>query len=81
MNRDKLPGVDCQPPAASSLVLERITAAALIAVLMALAWMVLAAYQPEALRLGSVPVEVGLMLLLLVAALFLISLLALRHAR
>jgi hypothetical protein len=62
-------------------VLERITAAVLLAVVAALAWIVLAAYQPEWLRLPSLELEVVLVLGLLGASLILVSVVALLHTR
>jgi hypothetical protein len=58
--------------------LERITAVVLLAVLVALGWMVIVACQPTWFRLGSTEEEVMGLLGLLVAALVLVSLTALR---
>jgi hypothetical protein len=61
--------------------LERATGCVLLAVLAVLGWMTLAAYFPEWGRVGRVEVEVAAVVLLLVAALGLVSLLALLHTR
>lgn len=63
------------------IFLERLTAALLLAVVLGLAWMIVAAYQPDWLRLASVETEVEVILTLLVAALGLVSLVALLHTR
>jgi hypothetical protein len=47
----------------------------------ALGWMLLAAYQPELVRLASVEAEVIAVLTLLTAALGLVSVVALLHTR
>jgi hypothetical protein len=62
-------------------VLELLTAVVLVAVMMALGWTLLAAYGPEWLRLASTEVEVLLVLVLLTAALLLVSVVALLHTR
>jgi hypothetical protein len=66
---------------AAILFLERLTAALLLAVVLALGWMVLVTYYPEGPRLASVEVEVVVMLALLAAALILVSVVALLHTR
>ena len=76
---EKLPGGD--PPPRTYPILERITTAVLLLVMAALAAMIAAAYSPGAGRLLSVEWEVILMLCLLVAALGLVSLVALLHTR
>ena len=64
-------------------LLERLTAAVLLLVVAALGWVVVAADQPQWAwaRLASVEVEVAVVLGLLVSALLLVSVLALRHTR
>jgi ethanolamine permease len=62
-------------------LLEAATAAVLLAVLAALAWVVLAAYWPAAAGLASMEVGVGTVLALLTAALVLVSVVALLHTR
>jgi hypothetical protein len=61
--------------------LERLTTAVLLLVVLALGWIVLAAYQSDWARLAAVEVEVVLVLALLTAALLLVSLVALLHTR
>jgi hypothetical protein len=63
------------------LLLERMTAAVLLVVLAALGWMILAAYRPEWVRLLPVEAEVIVVLVLLTAALVLVSVVALLHTR
>jgi hypothetical protein len=75
MNSDPGPA----PPGADWL--ERLTAAVLLGVVGVLGWVVLRAYQPELVPLGSEAVEVLLLLALLTAALGLVSLVALLHTR
>ncbi len=60
--------------------LERVTAAVLLLVLFALAWVCLAAYWPE-IRVASTEVEVILVILLLATALLLVSIAALQKTR
>jgi len=67
-------------PCATGL-LERATGCVLLGVLAVLGWMTLAAYFPEWGRVGRVEVEVAAVVLLLFAALGLVSLLALLHTR
>jgi hypothetical protein len=62
-------------------MLERLTAIVLLAVVMALAWMILAAYRPALFRLLSAPMEIVIILGLLLAALLLVSVVALLHTR
>jgi hypothetical protein len=62
-------------------LLQRITAITLWAVMLALAWMVSAAYLPDSFRMFSVEVEIVIILVLLVTALVLVSVVALRHTR
>jgi hypothetical protein len=73
------------PPAdregASGLLLEWLTAVVLILVLASLGWMVVAAYLPAWGRWLPVEAEVNLVLVLLTAALVLVSALALLHTR
>jgi hypothetical protein len=68
-------------PKRGVLALETITAAVLLLVLAALAWMVLAAYWPGAFRLAAVGTEVIVVLVLLSLALALVSIVALLHTR
>ena len=73
---------DRQPKASSSLrLLERFTAVVLVAVVIALGWMLLAAYVPDLFRLASVATEVIAMVALLSTALILVSVVALLHTR
>jgi hypothetical protein len=69
------------PPPTPFAWLERVTAAVLLAVLLALGWVVCVAYQPGWLRLAPLEVEVAVILLVLVAALLLVSVVALLHTR
>ena len=62
-------------------LLERITAVALVAVVVALGWMAVTAYAPDWLRLSSLELEVLLVLGILGVALALVSLVALLHTR
>lgn len=62
-------------------VLERLTALVLLVVVLALGWMIAAAYLPDNIRFASAETEVILMTGLLAAALTLVSLVALRHTR
>jgi hypothetical protein len=62
-------------------VLERATALVLLLVLLALAWMALAACFPEWDGPLALDVQVGLVLALLTAALVLVSIVALLHTR
>jgi hypothetical protein len=75
------PGPERRRPAPWLGWLERITAAVLAAVLLALGWMVLAARLPESVRLPWPEVEIGVVLTLLAAALVLVSVVALLHTR
>jgi hypothetical protein len=61
--------------------LENVTAAVLIAVVLALGWVMVMAYQPESARLPSLEAEVVFTLVLLAAALILVSVVALLHTR
>jgi hypothetical protein len=61
--------------------LEWLTGSVLLLVLAALGWMVWAAYGPGWGRLPSLAAEVVLVLLLLTAALVLVSVVALLHTR
>jgi hypothetical protein len=63
------------------LLLERITAAVLVTVILALGWMVLRAYQPDWLGAASIQAEAIIILVLLLAALILVTVLALLHTR
>jgi len=61
--------------------LERITSVVLLAVVLALGWIIVVSIQPTWLRLPSPAVEVAIVLALLVAALLLVSVVALLHTR
>jgi hypothetical protein len=61
--------------------LERLTAAVLLAVVLALGWMVAVSYKNDWLRVGGIDDEVLLILSLLAAALLLVSTVALLHTR
>jgi hypothetical protein len=61
--------------------LERVTAAILWAVILALGWMLLAAYQPQWARLPWLEGEVVIAVALLACALVLVSVVALLHTR
>jgi len=61
--------------------LERGTAIAICAVMLSLAWMIAAAYQPDYFRLFSLEMEIVIILALLLTALLLVSVIALRHTR
>lgn len=63
------------------ILLERTAAVVLLLVVAALGWIVAAAYWPDAVRLVSADVEVVVVLTLLVAALALVSTVALLHTR
>jgi hypothetical protein len=68
-----------EPPTPRLLWLERLTAAVLLAVVLALGWMVAMANDVAWLRLPSPTAEVAVILVLLTAALILVSVVALRH--
>jgi hypothetical protein len=61
--------------------LEPVTGVVILLVLAALAWMVAAAYAPELSSWAAPDVQVILVLALLTAALFLVSIVALLHTR
>jgi hypothetical protein len=61
--------------------LERLTAAVLVCVLVSLGWMALAACQPGLSAAVALPVQVVVVVALLVAALALVSTVALLHTR
>jgi succinate dehydrogenase hydrophobic anchor subunit len=63
------------------LFLEAVAAAALILTMFSLVWMMIASYQPTWLRFASVEAEVITVVALFVAALLLVSLIALLHTR
>jgi hypothetical protein len=63
------------------IALERLTAGLLCLVVAFLGWVLIAAYYPESARIISEQTEVIAVLLLLVAALGMVSVLALLHAR
>jgi len=68
-------------PAFSRLALEQIGSAVLLLVVLSLAWIILTAHAPALLRLTSLEIEVGIVLGVLVAALALVSAVALLHTR
>lgn len=61
--------------------LERVTSGILLAVVLALGWIIVVSIEPTWLRLGSPAVEVAIVLTLLIAALLLVSVVALMHTR
>jgi RsiW-degrading membrane proteinase PrsW (M82 family) len=63
------------------VILEKSTAAVLIAVIAALAWMVLRAVFAEQLQVMPEPAEVLIVLALLTTSLLLVSVVALLHTR
>lgn len=63
------------------LVLERLTGTVLVLVLLSLGWMIGVGYLPEQASHPSTEVEVLIVLGLLVAALVLVSVVALLHTR
>ena len=62
-------------------LLELVASGVLLLVILSLGWIMLAAYQPDWLRLPSLELEVLLVLGLLTAALVLVSVVALRQTR
>lgn len=62
-------------------MLERVTALVLVLVVIALGWILAAASMPDVVRVASPEVEVVLVLVLLTAALLLVSVVALLHTR
>jgi hypothetical protein len=81
MSRATSPADKERAPGPLSLVLEWLTAGVLVLVLASLGWMVVAAYLPAWGRWLPVEAEVNLVLVLLAAALILVSALALLHTR
>ena len=61
--------------------MSRITAMVLGAVLLSLAWILLAAYVPGYVRWASLEAEVSIIIVLLLTALVLVSVVALQHTR
>jgi hypothetical protein len=61
--------------------LEGLTAGVLVAVVVSLGWMILSAYQPDWVSWGSTEVQVVVICALLLAALLLVSVVALLHTR
>jgi hypothetical protein len=61
--------------------LEVIAAGVLLATMAALAWILIASYWPDRLRLASLEAEVIVVVALFVAALLLVSLISLLHTR
>jgi hypothetical protein len=70
-----------KPDKPAARLLERLTAIVLLAVVAALGWMILAAYWPGQFRLPSAQMEIVIILGLLLAALLLVSVVALLHTR
>ena len=70
-----------QEPRPASRFLEQLTAAVLLAVVIALGWMIVVAYQPAWFRLPSVEMEIVIVLVMLGTALLLVSVVALLHTR
>lgn len=68
-------------PGRAVVLLERVTAALLVLVLIALGWIIAAATWPASLAWASTEVEVVAVIGLLVAALVLVSVVALLHTR
>lgn len=64
-----------------NVMLERVATTVLLLLNLALAWMVVVAWQPEWLRLPTVQAEVLLILGLLTGALLLVSIVALKQTR
>jgi hypothetical protein len=69
---------ESEPP---SRLLEQFTAVVLLAIIIALGWIIVMAYAPAWLRLPSVEIEIVIILVLLAAALLLVSVVALLHTR
>jgi hypothetical protein len=76
---DEIPPLEPRPSTYPAL--ERLTTGVLLVFIMTLAWIITVAYIPGFCRLMTVECEVILMLVLLVAALGLVSLVALLHTR
>jgi len=68
-------------PGKSFRLLEQIASGLLLLVLAVLGWMIVATYNPEWGRLASLEIEVILVVSLLLAALLLVSVVALIHTR
>ena len=62
-------------------LLELVASGVLLLVILSLGWIMLAAYQPDWLRLPTLELEVVVVLSLLTAALVLVSVVALRQTR
>ena len=62
-------------------ILGWITVSVLLAVILSIAWIVVAAYEPEWVEFASTDLEVALVAALLLAALILVSVAALRQTR
>jgi hypothetical protein len=74
--------LDPTPPGGRHFpILERVTAAVLLLVLLALTWMVLAAYWPTAAGWATIEFQVIGVIVLLTLALLLVSVVALLHTR
>lgn len=72
---------DPERPAPRRLLLEPIGAAVLLLVVLSLSWMIFTAHAPGLMRLASLEIEVMIVVGVLVAALVLVSVVALLHTR
>jgi hypothetical protein len=81
MSDSKNPAGVHDPAAPRFPLLEKITAVVLVLVVLSLGWMVMVANAPSLARLPSAEMEVLIVLALLLAALILVSLVALLHTR
>jgi hypothetical protein len=81
MKEEHFPPEQTDPGRSGFRLLERVTAGVLSAVVVALAWMLVVAYQPGCLRLPRPEIEVMIVLALLGAALVLVSMVALLDTR
>jgi hypothetical protein len=77
----EIPSESTAPRRAPISALDHITAIVLWAVILSLAWMVSVAYQPDYFRYFSVELEIVSIIGLLMGALVLVSIVALRHTR
>jgi hypothetical protein len=81
MSGNDSPMHDTRSSGAWFLLLERVTAAALVAVLLSMGWMVLVVYVPACGEIVSTEVEVLIVIGLLTTSLILVSVVALLHTR
>ncbi len=81
MNDERVPLGDPEPLPVWFAWLERFTAALLVVILLTLGWMVWVVYQPAWSNWASTETEVIVVLVLLAAALGLVSVVALLHTR